>query len=95
VRVDKEYSFDTDEGTRTAQLFDGRPQLLAYHVMFGPEYTKEGEALRATSDRIVPQRVPQRRSLACQNGKLAQRTGLQNQQGVATPRLDSIPSPLR
>jgi predicted dithiol-disulfide oxidoreductase (DUF899 family) len=39
VRVDKEYSFDTDEGTKTlAELFDGRSQLVVYHFMFGPEY---------------------------------------------------------
>jgi predicted dithiol-disulfide oxidoreductase (DUF899 family) len=40
VRVDKEYTFDTDEGSKTlAELFDGRSQLLAYNIMFGPEYT--------------------------------------------------------
>jgi predicted dithiol-disulfide oxidoreductase (DUF899 family) len=40
VRVEKEYSFETDEGTKTlAELFDGRSQLLVYHFMFGPEYT--------------------------------------------------------
>src|SRR5262245_56995204 len=39
VRVEKEYRFDTDEGTRTlAELFDGRSQLLVYHLMFGPSY---------------------------------------------------------
>jgi predicted dithiol-disulfide oxidoreductase (DUF899 family) len=39
VRVEKEYSFDTDDGTRTlADLFDGRSQLLVYHFMFGPSY---------------------------------------------------------
>jgi predicted dithiol-disulfide oxidoreductase (DUF899 family) len=39
VRVEKEYTFDTDEGRRSlAELFDGRSQLLAYHIMFGPEY---------------------------------------------------------
>ncbi len=40
VRVEKEYSFATDEGTKTlAELFDGRSQLLAYNIMFGPSYT--------------------------------------------------------
>jgi predicted dithiol-disulfide oxidoreductase (DUF899 family) len=40
VPVEKEYSFETDEGTRTlAELFDGRSQLLVYHFMFGPDYT--------------------------------------------------------
>ena len=39
VRVEKEYSFDTDDGTRTlTELFDGRSQLLVYHLMFGPSY---------------------------------------------------------
>ena len=34
--IEKEYSFETDEGTKTlAQLFDGRSQLLVYHFMFG------------------------------------------------------------
>ena len=39
VQVDKDYRFDTDDGTRTlAELFDGRSQLLVYHFMFGPSY---------------------------------------------------------
>jgi predicted dithiol-disulfide oxidoreductase (DUF899 family) len=39
VQVEKEYQFDTDEGKKTlAELFDGRPQLLAYNIMFGPDY---------------------------------------------------------
>ena len=39
VRIDKEYRFETDEGTRTlVELFDGRSQLLVYHFMFGPSY---------------------------------------------------------
>jgi predicted dithiol-disulfide oxidoreductase (DUF899 family) len=39
VRVEKEYRFDADDGTRTlAELFDGRSQLLIYHFMFGPDY---------------------------------------------------------
>src|SRR5882672_10530360 len=40
VKIDKEYSFDTDEGKASfADLFKGRSQLLVYHFMFGPEYT--------------------------------------------------------
>jgi len=39
VPVEKEYVFDTDDGTRTlAELFDGRSQLLVYHFMFGVGY---------------------------------------------------------
>ena len=37
VAVEKEYRFETEDGTKTlAELFDGRPQLLVYHFMFGP-----------------------------------------------------------
>jgi predicted dithiol-disulfide oxidoreductase (DUF899 family) len=40
VPVEKEYPFDTEDGTKTlAELFDGRSQLLVYHFMFGPSYT--------------------------------------------------------
>jgi predicted dithiol-disulfide oxidoreductase (DUF899 family) len=40
VPVEKGYEFDTDRGKKTlAELFDGRSQLLAYNVMFGPDYT--------------------------------------------------------
>src|SRR5947208_12000523 len=40
VPVAKEYEFDTEDGRKTlAELFDGRSQLLAYNVMFGPDYT--------------------------------------------------------
>src|SRR6476646_6514627 len=39
VPVEKEYVFDTEEGRKTlAERFDGRSQLLAYNVMFGPDY---------------------------------------------------------
>jgi len=39
VPIEKEYSFETDDGTRSlADLFDGRSQLLVYHFMFGPDY---------------------------------------------------------
>src|SRR5919199_4493450 len=39
VPVDKEYVFDTEDGKKTlAELFDGRSQLLAYNIMFGPQY---------------------------------------------------------
>jgi len=40
VRVDKEYRFETDEGSASlADLFKGHSQLLVYHFMFGPDYT--------------------------------------------------------
>src|SRR6478735_4040055 len=40
VPVEKEYVFDTEDGKKTlVELFGGRSQLLAYNVMFGPDYT--------------------------------------------------------
>ena len=40
VPVEKEYTLATDDGPQTlAELFDGRSQLLAYNVMFGPDYS--------------------------------------------------------
>ncbi len=40
VRIDKDYRFEADEGSKTLEeLFDGRSQLLIYHFMFGPDYT--------------------------------------------------------
>jgi predicted dithiol-disulfide oxidoreductase (DUF899 family) len=39
VPVEKEYTFDTEGGEKTLpELFDGRSQLLIYHLMFGPTY---------------------------------------------------------
>jgi predicted dithiol-disulfide oxidoreductase (DUF899 family) len=38
VRVDEPYGFATSDGTKAlAELFDGRSQLLVYHLMFGPD----------------------------------------------------------
>ena len=39
VPIEKEYSFETEQGTKAlAELFDGRSQLMAYAFMFGPAY---------------------------------------------------------
>jgi predicted dithiol-disulfide oxidoreductase (DUF899 family) len=39
VPVEKKYRFATDEGSRTlAELFEGRSQLLVYHLMFGEDW---------------------------------------------------------
>src|SRR5258707_9765810 len=51
VRIDKEYRFETDEGTASlADLFEGRSQLLIYHFMFGPEYTAGCPSCSAIAD---------------------------------------------
>jgi predicted dithiol-disulfide oxidoreductase (DUF899 family) len=55
VRVEKEYRFDTDEGTRTlAELFDGRSQLLVYHFMFGPSYQAGCPVCSSMADGVNP-----------------------------------------
>jgi predicted dithiol-disulfide oxidoreductase (DUF899 family) len=39
VRIEKEYRFDTENGSASlADLFAGRSQLIVYHFMFGPDY---------------------------------------------------------
>jgi predicted dithiol-disulfide oxidoreductase (DUF899 family) len=39
VPVEKTYEFDTQDGKKTLEeLFDGRSQLLAYNIMYGPDY---------------------------------------------------------
>ena len=57
VRVEKKYEFDTENGKKSlVELFDGRSQLLAYNIMFGPDYelgacpgcTNLGDELDAT-----------------------------------------------
>jgi len=51
VRVDKEYRFETDEGSASlADLFRGRSQLLVYHFMFGPDYKAGCPSCSAIAD---------------------------------------------
>src|ERR1700736_4138803 len=51
VRIDKEYRFETDEGSASlADLFRGRSQLLIYHFMFAPEYTAGCPSCSAIAD---------------------------------------------
>jgi predicted dithiol-disulfide oxidoreductase (DUF899 family) len=51
VPVEKEYVFDTDDGSRTlAQLFDGHSQLVVYHFMFGPDFEAGCPACSAIAD---------------------------------------------
>jgi predicted dithiol-disulfide oxidoreductase (DUF899 family) len=51
VRLDKEYRFETDEGSASlADLFQGRSQLLVYHFMFGPDYKAGCPSCSAIAD---------------------------------------------
>jgi predicted dithiol-disulfide oxidoreductase (DUF899 family) len=51
VWIDKEYQFETDEGSASlADLFKSRSQLLIYHFMFGPDYTAGCPSCSAIAD---------------------------------------------
>jgi predicted dithiol-disulfide oxidoreductase (DUF899 family) len=51
VRIDKEYRFDTEEGSAgLPDLFQGRSQLLVYHFMFGPDYKAGCPSCSAIAD---------------------------------------------
>jgi predicted dithiol-disulfide oxidoreductase (DUF899 family) len=53
VRIEKEYGFLTDEGTKTlSELFEGCSQLLIYHFMFGPAYQAGCPTCSAIADNI-------------------------------------------
>jgi predicted dithiol-disulfide oxidoreductase (DUF899 family) len=53
VAVEKEYRFETENGTRSlAELFDGRSQLLVYHFMFGPSYQAGCPVCSSSADAV-------------------------------------------
>src|SRR3989440_11814144 len=52
-RVDKQYRFETDDGSASlADLFRGRSQLLVYHFMFGPDYKAGCATCSTIADRF-------------------------------------------
>ncbi len=58
VPVEKEYSFETEDGTKSlADLFDGRSQLLIYHFMFGPPYEAGCTVCSSITDTIASNTV--------------------------------------
>jgi predicted dithiol-disulfide oxidoreductase (DUF899 family) len=69
VPVEKEYRFQTDEGTKTlAEIFDGRSQLLVYHLMFGPEWTAACPGCSSLADHLdgaLPHLNAQDVTMAC------------------------------
>src|SRR6266481_4784472 len=51
VPIEKQYRFETDEGTVSlVDLFRGRSQLLIYHFMFGPDYKAGCETCSTIAD---------------------------------------------
>ncbi|MEU9144140.1 DUF899 domain-containing protein [Streptomyces sp. NPDC048349] len=58
VRVEKDYRFVTEEGTKSlADLFGGRSQLLVYHFMFGPAYEAGCPVCSSIADTLDPNAV--------------------------------------
>ncbi len=56
VRVEKDYRFETEDGTKSlADLFDGRSQLLVYHFMFGPPWGAGCPVCSSIADTLAPQ----------------------------------------
>jgi predicted dithiol-disulfide oxidoreductase (DUF899 family) len=53
VPIEKEYSFETEDGAKTlSQLFAGRSQLLVYHFMFGPDYEAGCPVCSSSADTV-------------------------------------------
>ena len=58
VAVDKEHTFETVAGAKSlADLFDGRPQLLVYHFMFGPDWEAGCPVCSSIVDTLDPNAV--------------------------------------
>jgi predicted dithiol-disulfide oxidoreductase (DUF899 family) len=58
VPVEKDYRFETEDGTKSlAELFDGRSQLLVYHLMFGPRYEAACTVCSSIADTLDPNAV--------------------------------------
>jgi predicted dithiol-disulfide oxidoreductase (DUF899 family) len=56
VAVDKDYRFETENGTETlAELFGGRSQLLVYHFMFGPTFEAGCPVCSSIADTLAAQ----------------------------------------
>jgi predicted dithiol-disulfide oxidoreductase (DUF899 family) len=56
VPVEKDYRFETGDGTKTlGDLFGGRSQLLVYHFMFGPTWSGGCPVCSSITDTLDPQ----------------------------------------
>src|SRR5499425_2207943 len=55
VKVEKNYVFDSPSGKKTlADLFDGRSQLIVYHLMFGPDWQEACPSCSFNMDHTDP-----------------------------------------
>src|SRR5918993_408244 len=86
VPVEKEYSFETEDGTKSlADLFDGRSQLLVYHFMFGPAYEAGCPVCSSIADTLDPNAVHLRArdvTLICSSRAAGEADRLQRSHGL-------------
>jgi predicted dithiol-disulfide oxidoreductase (DUF899 family) len=55
VRIDKEYTFDSANGrVALSALFQGKSQLVVYHLMFGPDATEACKSCSFWADHFDP-----------------------------------------
>lgn len=53
VEAEKDYAFETEKGTeRLADLFEGRSQLLVFHLMYAPEWEGACSGCSFTADHL-------------------------------------------
>jgi predicted dithiol-disulfide oxidoreductase (DUF899 family) len=53
VRIDKPYAFEGPDGTvRLLDLFEGRPQLVMHHFMYGPDWVEGCSRCSSAADGI-------------------------------------------
>ena len=90
VRVEKEYRFDTDDGTQHAGGAVRRPlQLLVYHFMFGPSYEAGCPTCSSMADGVngvapAPER-PRRDHAVRLAGAAREAAGVQAADGLELP----------
>jgi predicted dithiol-disulfide oxidoreductase (DUF899 family) len=94
VQIEKEYRFETDDGTKTlAELFDGRSQLLMYHFMFGPDYTAGCPTCSSSADTYDGIRVHLEHHdvtfLVCSRAPLEKLQGYKRRMGWGFPWVSS------
>jgi predicted dithiol-disulfide oxidoreductase (DUF899 family) len=97
VRIDKEYAFETDAGTKTLpDLFDGRSQLLVFHFMFGPDDTEGCPGCSFMADHVDGAVIHLEQHgvtfLAASRGRLARLDAYKRRMGWSLPWVSSLGS---
>ena len=68
VRVDKPYTFEGPDGSvGLAEMFEGRPQLVMHHFMFGPDWDQGCPSCSSAARRCGRSRRDARSHSACRS----------------------------